>query len=57
MACQRLRSGESDVALAAGVNGLLTPAPEPEAAAAEEMPDDSFSVLDALFDSVEGDIR
>ncbi|MEI6252458.1 MAG: type I polyketide synthase [Mycobacteriaceae bacterium] len=35
------------------VAGLLTPEPEPEAQTAEEMTDDSFSVLDALFDSVE----
>ena len=48
---------ELDERQAQHVAGLLTPAPEPEAAAAEEMPDDSFSVLDALFDSVEGDIR
>lgn len=47
---------------AAHVAGLMAPAPEPEAAPAEEISDDSFSVLDALFDSVEstpveGDIR
>jgi acyl carrier protein len=35
------------------VAGLMTPAPEPEAPPAEESTDDSFSVLDALFDSVE----
>ena len=44
------------------VAGLLTPEPEPEAQPAEETTDDSFSVLDALFDSVEsttveGEIR
>ena len=38
---------------AAHVAGLMAPAPEPEAAPAEEISDDSFSVLDALFDSVE----
>jgi acyl transferase domain-containing protein len=35
------------------VTGLMTPASEPEAPPAEESSDDSFSVLDALFDSVE----
>ena len=35
------------------VAGLLTPEPEPEAQPAEETTDDAFSVLDALFDSVE----
>ena len=35
------------------VAGLMTPAPEPEASPAEESSEDSFSVLDALFDSVE----
>ncbi len=37
------------------VAGLLTPEPEPETTQPEETPEDSFSVLDALFDSVEGD--
>ena len=36
------------------VAGLLTPEPEPEAPPAEETSDGAFSVLDALFDSVEG---
>jgi acyl transferase domain-containing protein/acyl carrier protein len=44
-------------AFAGHVAGLLTPEPEPEAPAADEASDNSFSVLDALFDSVEGDIR
>ena len=44
------------------VAGLLTPEPETEAKSAEEKIDDAFSVLDALFDSVEsttveGEIR
>jgi phthiocerol/phenolphthiocerol synthesis type-I polyketide synthase B len=37
------------------VAGLLTAEPEPRAQEPDETPEDSFSVLDALFDSVEGD--
>jgi len=39
------------------VAGLLTPEPQPVEEFAEETPEGSFSVLDALFDSVEGDAR
>jgi hypothetical protein len=36
------------------VAGLLTPEPEPDEEPAEETSEGAFSVLDALFDSVEG---
>ncbi len=39
------------------VAGLLIPASEPEEQHAEEASEDAFSVLDALFDSVEGEAR
>ena len=41
-------------AFAEHVAGLLTPQSEPEPAPTEEETDDSVSLLDALFDSVEG---